>query len=129
MSKHTEGVRTLAPHGVIGRLPGDDEGRGSVRAPVRLAAMAEFDYTTGASGSAAVHVYRSEGDLDYGGMVLRLEIHNQEASFVPTATVIEDGVDLHIAGEAEAEALIVALQWALMKLNAERARRVGVEMD
>ena len=77
---------------------------------------------------AEVTIFRSDDDEDRGGVVVRLCIKDQGSSMLPAAIATPEGIDLHIAGDAEAEAMIVALQMALVKLNAERAKRCGVEL-
>ena len=126
MSNAETNMPLSTPLTLIGRSGDDPQAPASKRAPVTEAARAKFGYTTGATGESEVTVHRSQGDLDRGGMILNFEVHNVEDSFLPTAKVTARGVELHIAGEAEAEAMVLALQTALMRLNADRARRVGV---
>ncbi len=106
--------------------PAQDPGSTHKRAAVHAVARAAYTYETGAKGASEVSVFRSQGVLDRGGMVLTLEVHDREGSFLPVARTTERGVELHVAGEAEAEAMILALQRALLHTNADRARRVGV---
>ena len=128
MTDATEPPKMQSPQMVLGRSPLDPGAIPVQRAQVREVSSATFAYTTGAVGTAKVEVYKSVQDLDRGGMVLRLIIKDTEASFLPSAVQTPEGVDIHIAGEAEAEALVLALQTALMQLNADRARRVGVQV-
>ncbi len=128
MSQTSDPLLVAAPTSILGRNPEDPGAAPSQHSRVEEAANAALEYTTGAAGKASVSVYRSVQDLDRGGMVLRLGIQNNEASFLPTATLTPEGVDIHIAGEAEAEAMVIALQTALLKLNADRAKTVGVKI-
>ncbi|MFT4646991.1 MAG: hypothetical protein ACI9X4_000197 [Glaciecola sp.] len=128
MSQPPTTPQDTVPTAILGRNPADPSGAPSQRARVEEASCASLHYTTGATGKASVAVYRSVQDLDRGGMVLRFAIENSEASFLPTATLTPEGVDLHIAGEAEAEAMVIALQTALIQLNADRAKTVGVQI-
>ncbi len=116
------------PTGVLGRNPKDPNAAPAQRAKVVPQASASLAYTTGAVGTAKVSIYRSQQDLDRGGMVIRLGIQDSEASFLPTAILTPEGTDIHIAGEAEAEAMVLALQTALLHLNADRAKKVGVRL-
>ncbi len=129
MSQTTTPPQNTASPALLGRNPEDPGAAPCLHSSVVEAARATFGYTTGAAGNATATIYRSEQNLDRGGMVLRLAIDNSESSFLPTATLTPEGVDIHIAGEAEAEAMVIALQTALLKLNADRARTVGVQMD
>ncbi|HPF12904.1 MAG: hypothetical protein H6830_07630 [Planctomycetes bacterium] len=117
-----------APASILGRNPADPDAAPSQRPGVKEAASAAYRYTTGATGTSKVTVFKGKHDLDRGGMVLRFVVENVDASFLPHATITPHGVDLHIAGEAESEAMILALQTALTALNADRARRVGVHV-
>jgi hypothetical protein len=129
MSPISTSPADAVPSAILGRNPENPGGAPSLHAHVQEAASASLNYATGATGQASVTVYRSEQNLDRGGMVLRFAIENGESSFLPTATLTPKGVDLHIAGEAEAEAMIIALQTALVQLNADRAKRVGVQIS
>ena len=128
MSQTSTTPQDTVPPAILGRNPEDPSGAPTQRSNVEEAACATLHYATGATGKATVAVYRSVQDLDRGGMVLRFAIENSEASFLPTATLTPEGVDIHIAGEAEAEAMVIALQTALVQLNADRAKTVGVQI-
>lgn len=78
------------------------------------------------NGDAHVRVYRSDGDMDRGGVVIRLTIDNPDCAMVPTARIIENGVELHMAGDEEAEALCRALQCAL---SIPECIRTGVSVE
>ncbi len=113
---------------LMGRSAEDPSGPISKRARVREAARVRYAYETGAQGASEVTVLRSEGDLDRGGVVLTLEVHDREGSYLPVARPTDQGIEVHLAGEAEAEAMLLALQHALLEANADRARRVGVRV-
>ncbi len=128
MTQTAKTPTATVPPAILGRNPADPTGAPTQRAQVEEASSSSLQYATGASGKATVAVYRSVQDLDRGGMVLRFAIENGESSFLPTATLTPEGVDIHIAGEAEAEAMVIALQTALVQLNADRAKTVGVQI-
>lgn len=47
---------------------------------------------------------------DRGGVVLRLTLDSLGQAFVPYAVNVDGGVEIHLAGEAEAKLLIAALR-------------------
>lgn len=60
---------------------------------------------------ALVEIRRSCDTGARGGVVIT--IRNPDVDFVPWAVVLPDGVEVHIAGEAEAQAILAALREAL----------------
>lgn len=105
------GAPKPAPVMVLGRLEGEQGGH--ERAPTRLAAVACQSFTSGAVGSVTAALHKSIDREDRGGIVLRLRVDDQGCAFLPLAVTTADGVDLHLAGEAEAEALLIALELLL----------------
>ena len=49
---------------------------------------------------------------------MRITLHNEGSCFLPLARDIEDGVELHMAGDIEAKSLVHALKTALSTINA-----------
>ena len=78
------------------------------------------EYISGACGIATVQIFHSVSDEDRGGIVLRLSINDQSCSFFPHAEVTPNGVDLHIAGEAEADSILLALKMVLETCNPKK---------
>ncbi len=99
---------------VLGRMAEDDEReRPDPRAGTSLVGAARVPYVSGAVGEVSVELYQSEDQEDRGGVVLRIRTKDDASSFVAHAERIEGGVELHMAGDAEGEALVRALQAAL----------------
>lgn len=80
------------------------------RAGTREVGGAEIEYTSGAVGYARVTCFASNDDEDRGGFVVRIEIEDHGCSFLPYAVPHEKGVDLHLCGEAEGEAVLRLLR-------------------
>jgi len=83
-----------------------------VRSGTTLLASASVPFDGAAIGVATVNVFESTGGGDDGGFVLRCTIRNDASAFQPHAVLIANGVDLHVAGDAEADALLSALHQA-----------------
>ena len=54
--------------------------------------------------------FKSDGDDEAGGFVLRFLGADQEQSHIPYGVNIELGLEVHLAGETEARAMLVALR-------------------
>lgn len=98
---------------ILGRALGEDPAEARDRSTTSAVATVEVPYCTGAIGTARVEVFTSDDDEDRGGIVLRFLIEDHSCSFVPLAKNLENGVELHLSGEAEAQSLIRALMGAL----------------
>ena len=97
---------------LIGRIKGTSEDMASVRSGTSLLASASVAFNGGAMGVATVNVFESTCGGDDGGLVFRCTILNAASAFQPHAVLIANGVDLHIAGEDEATAMLSALHQA-----------------
>jgi hypothetical protein len=67
----------------------------------------------GGLGEVAVSIFRSTDNEDRGGIILRVTLKNNADLFYPFAENIPNGIDLHMAGDIEAESLVHALKTAL----------------
>lgn len=95
---------------IIGR---DSDGNEHERASTVSGPQTSIEFVSGVEGTAKVQIFTSVDDEDRGGVVFRFEIDDQNYSFIPFARNTEKGVELHFAGEAEAESLINALKGVL----------------
>lgn len=88
---------------ILGRMSGSSEARASTRrrAKVTIDVLATAE-------DLSVTLYESLDDEDRGGIVLEIESAG-EAGFQPTVVQTENGVQLHMAGDGEAKALLTAL--------------------
>lgn len=93
----------------------DDDGgdRPDARSSTRLTGSASVPYVSGAVGETTVSLFQSEDQEDRGGVVLRIITRDASSSFIAHAERIEGGIEIHMAGDAEGEALVRALQAAL----------------
>ena len=94
---------------LIGRIEGPGTDQESVRSGTALLTSASVPFDGAAIGVATVKVFESTGGGDDGGLVFRCTVRNDASAFQPHAVLIEDGVDLHLAGGEEATALLSAL--------------------
>ena len=95
---------------VLGRQDNDElSDAPDPRAPTKLVADVRVPFEGGAVGEAQVQLLRSTDIEDRGGLVLRITIADQGSSFVPYAKLIENGVELHIAGDIEAKSVAAAI--------------------
>lgn len=86
------------------------------RAGTREVACVTVPYEGAAIGSITVTVLKSLDVEDRGGVVLRITGKDEASSFIPHAEVLEDGLEVHLAGDIEGETLIRALRSALAQL-------------
>ena len=93
---------------VLGRNA--DESVASPRSSTTGFSTASVEYEGAAAGKMEVHLFQSDGDEDRGGFVLRFSGKQTSASFIPTSRDIEEGCEVHIAGDDEGAALLKALQ-------------------
>lgn len=101
---------------ILGRSPKEKSSEASERAQAKAGPKMEIDYVSGAQGTAVVQVFTSEDDEDRGGVMLRFTVKQPDCSFIPALKDIDDGVELHIAGDAEAASFIKALRGILAAL-------------
>jgi len=101
---------------VIGRsfpnIPGEKSHK-EARAPTSRGPSVSIPFELHDFGSSKVETFISLDVEDRGGIVLRLQIDSTGLSFLPTAIEIDDGIEIHIAGEVEAETFVSALRLAL----------------
>ena len=99
---------------ILGRME-DDEFIDS-RASTQVVHTVEVPFEGGAIGKVVVTVFKSKDDEDRGGLVFRIALDDQGSSFIPHAVSIENGIELHMAGDIEAKSLVQALKTALSSL-------------
>ena len=92
----------------------EDDPTENVRALAPLRNGAKVRHLGMGATVATVQVFRSEDDEDRGGVVIRMSLSTEEPEgFLPWARNIRSGVEVHMAGEREAVALLDALRVAL----------------
>lgn len=107
---------------VLGRSAGDPNDAVGPRAKARPGPRITIPYTSGAIGDVTVQVFTSVDDEDRGGVIIRLAVNDGGSSFIPAAQATATGVDIHMAGDAEAACLIRALRAVLSALPEPRFR-------
>jgi hypothetical protein len=80
------------------------------RANTNLISTVSIPFQAGAIGTLRVEVFSSMDDEDRGGVVVRITMDNQASAFTPYSRNIENGVEVHMAGDAEGKALVSALK-------------------
>jgi hypothetical protein len=80
------------------------------RAGTNLISTVSIPFEAGAIGTLRVQVFSSMDDEDRGGVVLRITMENDASAFTPYSRNIENGVEVHMAGDAEGKALVNALK-------------------
>jgi len=63
-----------------------------------------------ANGVAMIEKFESDAGGEAGGFVLRFRVKDEEQSRIPYGVNVENGVEVHLAGETEARAMLVALR-------------------
>lgn len=118
---HPERVKT--PPEIIGRVEGNGTDMASVRNCTSQIASATMPFSAGASGIAKVTTFESNGSMDERGLTIRCTVENQGGAFLPHAELIKNGVDIHLAGEVESMAVLVAIVQAATQALAELTKR------
>ena len=100
---------------LLRRPAGDSPESASATVHTEKVSEKRVPYVSGATGTARAELFRSTDDskASHGGVILRVTIENGGASYAPSFRVVEDGIELHLAGEAEAEALLRAIAGAI----------------
>jgi len=104
----------MANPNVMGRLDGDETDE---RAPTELVTTISLPFEGAAIGNVTVSVFRSTDTEDRGGIVIKINLKNEASSFQPYAKNIEDGVELHVAGDIEAQSVLAAVRGALCAMS------------
>jgi len=98
------------------------EDRGSIaaqdldeRAETKLTCTVSIPFQAGAIGTLHVQTFSSLDDENRGGIVLRITIENEASAFAPYSLNIKNGVEVHMAGDAEGKALVNALKESVRK--------------
>ena len=99
---------------ILGRMEGDE--LIDSRSFTQLVHTVEVPFVGGAIGKLVVVVFKSQGSEDRGGLVLRITLDDLGSSFIPHAVSLENGIELHMAGDIEAKSLVHALSTALSSL-------------
>lgn len=98
---------------IVGRRAGESPESADPRSHTKKISEGAVPYLDAVIGTARVEFFASTDDEDRGGVVLRFSIDDQASSFVPTGVNLLNGVDLHLAGAAEAEAMLRAMLGAI----------------
>ena len=77
---------------------------------------ASVPFQSGTCGRVNAEVFISQQKEDRGGIVIRITADDSQA-FIPYAKNIEGGIELHMAGDAESEALVDLLRGVLSSLS------------
>jgi len=112
---------------VIGREAGDERhnqmynNQHDERSATKLVATQELQFFQPESSSCpffTVELFESLNTGDRGGYVLRLRLSDTHGSdFIPHAKLIRDGVEVHVAGQAEGDAFVEVLRRLFAGIN------------
>lgn len=91
---------------LIGR---SEDGTCGVRSTTSWRCSVNHEFVGGACGSAQVDLFVSEDRAHRGGVVLRVRVHDDGCAMLPLAKNIPGGVELHLAGDDEADVVCTAL--------------------
>ena len=92
---------------VIGRIDDDST---DTRAQCKVVSSVSIPFEGAAIGEIQAVRLVSTDCEDRGGCVLKVTLRNGASSFLPFAKNIDGGVELHMAGDIEARALLAALR-------------------
>ena len=98
---------------VIGRF-GDNET--DSRATTELLCDVSVPLVINGEGEVRISIFKSTDSGSRGGFVIKITMDKQDSGFQPFAVNLDDGVEVHIAGEIEARQTITALKAAVSAL-------------
>jgi len=98
---------------ILGRAVGESPEHASERARTEKVCEVAVPYVSGATGTARAELFRSADNEDRGGVILRLTTEDGGSSFAPMFRVVENGIELHLTGEAEGNAFLRAIVGAI----------------
>lgn len=98
---------------LIGRF-GDNET--DSRATTELLCDVSVPLVINGEGEVRISIFKSTDSGVRGGFVLRIIMDKQDSGFQPFAVNLDDGVEVHIAGEIEARQATTALKAAVSAL-------------
>lgn len=81
------------------------------------------------AGELSVTLYESLDDEDRGGVVIEVEAEGDYRDFVPVVVETDRGVQLHVAGDGEAKALLTALRYLLAAKRADRGEIGSIKIN
>lgn len=94
---------------LLGRQFGDELESADDRANAEPSCSATIEFSAGAIGALTATVHRSLSTEDRGGVVIELSMRDYGGAFVPHAVNTPTGVEIHLAGDVESDALIRVL--------------------
>jgi len=100
---------------ILGQSHGENPDKADVRAKAYRVCDVSVGYEGGAIGAANVQIFKSEDCQDRGGVAIRLTIRDVASSLVPSVRVLNDGLEIHLAGDSEADSMLSALEYAIKK--------------
>jgi len=103
----------MSSHKIIGKY-GDNET--DIRSDTEIVSEVSVPLTINGLGEVRVSVFKSTDSASRGGFVLQIYMDKQDSGFQPIAVNKEECVELHIAGEIEANQVIKALKAAISTL-------------
>ena len=99
---------------ILGRV--ENDGYIDQRASTHALRTVDVSFEAGAVGKLTVTVFKSNDEEDRGGLIFRITLDDIGSSFIPHAIALENGIELHMAGDIEAQSLVQALKTALSSL-------------
>ena len=99
---------------ILGRM--EDDSYIDARASTELLHSAAVSFEGGAAGKVTVSAFKSVDEEDRGGFVFRITLDDEAQSFIPHAVSIDNGIELHMAGDIESKSLVQALKNLLEKI-------------
>lgn len=117
--------RNLGECEILGRKL--DENDGEPRSVGEHLSGCEIEFAGGAAGTLRVDLYTSDAGGGYGGMVFKFQIYGD--GFIPCARQLPNGAEIHIAGDIETSAALIAIVKALECLDDSFRETEGETID
>jgi hypothetical protein len=108
-----QGTHQTTIPSLLGRHPEAAPRETDIRAETARVASVTIPLTGAVAGFARAELFGSLDDEDRGGVVIRLTIEDPECALVPTCRDVAGGSELHLAGDAEADAMLRAIAGVL----------------
>ena len=107
------GIEMEAPK-ILGRV--ENDGYIDQRASTHALRTVDVSFEAGAVGKLTVTVFKSNDEEDRGGLIFRITLDDIGSSFIPHAIALENGIELHMAGDIESKSLVQALKSVLSSI-------------
>jgi len=115
--------KTINAPELLGRSDHGTTDEISVRSPTVLVASLTHRFDAVAIGTLTFTVFKGVNTMDEAGYVIRITTDNEASAFTPHAETIKNGVEIHMAGQVEADTFMASLAELTTQIASTPAKR------